>query len=256
MGSNMRTVKYVLFALFVAAVPVFLVATNVRWVINATVLYSYGFDKYDIPAWTGIERSELIKAGRQIRDYFNNDEDLLDVRVVKGGVLRSIIDTEREVLHMKDVKGLVRGVYKIQLATGAYLAVFAVVGLLMARRRFLRHLGWLLSLGGGVTLGLVVLTGLGALVGFQFLFRAFHQLSFSNDYWQLDPSRHYLIAMFPQEFFLDATLWIVGSTVAEALLLPVVPLAMMGWRPSAVRVRSGVRGLRAALGHAHDEGAA
>lgn len=252
----MRVVKYVLFGLFVAAVPVFLIATNVRLVINVPVLYSYGFDKYEIPAsWIDIERSELIKAGRQIRDYFNsNDEKYLDVRVVQGGVLRSIY-SDREVLHMRDVKGLVRGIYKIQLVTGTYLAVIAVAGLLVARRRFLRQLGRLLHLGGAVALGLVLFTGLGALVSFQFLFHTFHLVSFSNDFWQLDPSQDYLIAMFPQEFFLDATLWIVGATVAEALLLAVVPLVMMGWKPSAVRVRSGVRGLRAALGHAHDEGA-
>ena len=63
----------------VLSVPVLLITTNVRWVINAPVLYSYGFDRYDIPARTGIERSELLSAARQIRDYFNDDEDFLVV---------------------------------------------------------------------------------------------------------------------------------------------------------------------------------
>ena len=68
--------------LFVAAVILFLIAFNVRWVVNFPPLYAYGFDRYDIPEYTGIERDELLSAGRQIRDYFNNDADLLEIRVV------------------------------------------------------------------------------------------------------------------------------------------------------------------------------
>ena len=50
-------------------------------------LYSDGFDRYDVPRRTGIERAELLSAARQIRDYFNNDVEYLTVRVVKRGVL-------------------------------------------------------------------------------------------------------------------------------------------------------------------------
>ena len=168
---NMRRLRLLAIVLFVAAVPVFLIATNVRWVINAPLLYSYGFDRYNIPAYTGIERSELLSAARQIRDYFNNDEEYLAVRVVRRGVLYENLYNppqyradeaagySREVLHMRDVKGLVRGVYRIQEITGAYLAAFALIGLVVLRRRFLPQLARYLGLGGIATLGLVVLVG-------------------------------------------------------------------------------------------------
>ena len=216
--DHMRRARPLAVALFVAAVPVFLVTANVRWVIDTPLLYRYGFDKYDIAAETGIERGELLLAARQIRDYFGNDDELLDVRVVQRGVRRSIFG-EREVLHMKDVKGLVRGVYLVPWLAGAYLAVFALVGLALARRKFLSRLATHAGLGGAVTLGLVVLVGLASLVGFDRLFLAFHLVSFSNDLWQLDPRHHNLILMFPQGFFFDATLWIAGSTIVEALIL-------------------------------------
>ena len=211
--------------LFVLAVPAFLIASNVRWVINAPFLYSYGFDKRDIPARTGIERGELLSAARQIRAYFNNDEELLDLRVVRDGVLRSLYN-EREVTHMKDVKGLVQGVWRIQEATGAYLLVFAVVGFAILGKGFGRRLVRYLTLGGVLTLALVVVVGLAALVGFDRLFLAFHLVSFTNDLWQLDPRRDFLIMMFPEGFFFDATMWIAGSTVVEALLLVAVPLVL------------------------------
>jgi integral membrane protein (TIGR01906 family) len=229
----MLGLRYAAIALFIAAFPVFLIATNARWVINAPVLYSYGFDKYEIPDRTQIDRAELLLAAKQIRDYFNNDEELLDVRVrFLDGVRRSVYNG-REVLHMKDVKGLVRGVYWVQWLTGVYLAAFAVVGLASARRAFLPRMGRYVIRGGAATISLVLIVGLGALFGFERLFLAFHLVSFSNDLWQADYSQgdYYLTAMFPEGFFLDATIWIAASTVAEAFLLSVAALVLLRWWP-------------------------
>ena len=147
-------------ALFVAAVPVFLIASNARWVINVPLLYSYGFDKYNVTTRTGMERSELLSAARQIRDYFNNDEEYLNVRVVRRGIVYESLYNpplysadegagySREVRHMKDVKWLVKGVYRVQEATGLYLALFAIVGVAAWRRRFVPHLARAVALSG------------------------------------------------------------------------------------------------------------
>ena len=225
----MRVLRLVAAVLFVLVLPVFLITSNVRWVINAPFLYSYGFDKYDIPSRTGIERDELLSAARQVREYFSNGDELLDVRVVRQGVLRSLYN-DREVLHMKDVKVLVKGVYRIQEGTAGFLIAFALFGLAFGRTSFLSTLVRYLSRGGLLTLALVVVVGLASLVGFDRLFLAFHLVSFSNDLWQLDPSRDFLLMMFPQGFFFDATMWIAGSTVVEALLLASVPVALGLWR--------------------------
>ncbi len=231
----LRVLRIAAIVLFVVAVPVFLITTSVRWVINAPVLYSYGFGKYDIPAYTGIERDELLSAAGQIRDYFNNGEELITIQVVVRGIRVMNLYNEREVLHMKDVKSLVRGVYRIQEIAGLYLLAFAAIGLVVWRRRFLRDLAKYVSMGGGLTLALVALVGLGALVGFERLFLAFHLVSFSNDFWQLDPRRDYLIAMFPEAFFFDATMGVAGLTILGAFLLTVVPLVFLRWgRPTDV----------------------
>ena len=218
----MRYVRAAAALLFVLLVPVFLVTTNVRWVINFPPLYSYGFSRYDIPNYTGIEMEELLSAGRQIRDYFNNDEEWLDVQVVVGGVIRRLYNS-REIVHMRDVKGLVQGVYRAQVLTGTYLLAFAVVGLAFEGRSFARELLRYVRRGGLLTLGLVGAVGVAAAVGFDQLFLLFHIISFANDFWQLDPRRDYLIAMFPQGFFFDATMLIALSTVVEAALLAFLP---------------------------------
>ena len=219
--TYLRPLRPVFIGLFVALVPVFLITANVRLVINLPALYSYGYDRHEgeITRYMDIERGDYVDGGRQIRDYFNNDAERLDVRVVVGGILRSIY-SEREVLHMSDVKGLVRGVYRLGEVAGLYLLGFAVAGMfLQPWRRSLQRTAWHLAMGGAVTLGLVVLVGLGSLAGNDRLFLAFHEVSFSNDLWQLNPRTDYLIAMFPEGFFFDATILITMLVIVESTLL-------------------------------------
>ena len=233
--TSLKILRLVAIVLFVALMPVFLITSSVRAVINLPLLYSYGFDKYDIVERTDIERDELLSAARQIRDYFTNGDELITISVVRRGVRAENLYNEREVLHMKDVKGLVKGVNRVQLITGVYLLVFAVLGLAIGRKSFLPRLARYAGLGGGLTLGLAALIGFGALVGFQRLFLAFHQISFSNDFWLLDPSKDCLIMMFPEGFFLDATMLIAGSTIVEASLLAALPVVLLWWRPRIAR---------------------
>ena len=61
--------------------------------------------------------------------------------------------------------------------------------------------------------------GLGALLGFDRLFRQFHVLSFANDFWMLDPSRDYLIMLFPGGFWFDVTLFVTLCTALGAVVL-------------------------------------
>lgn len=227
----LKILRLVAIVLFVALMPVFLITSSVRAVINLPLLYSYGFDKYNIPFATAIERDELISAGRQIRDYFNNDEEFIKISVVRRGIYIDQLYNEREIIHMKDVKGLVKGVYNIQLISGLYMLAFAAVGFAILRRAFVRMLAKYVGFGGAFTLGLVLLVGLGAAVGFERLFIAFHEISFSNDFWLLDPSKDFLIAMFPESFFFDATMLIAGITIAGGLLLSIVPAVYLRWNP-------------------------
>lgn len=205
----MNVIRAIAYIAFAAAVPLFLVSTNVRILVSAPVLYSYGFDQYDIVSATGIPRADLLSVGTQIRDYFNNDQARLDVPFYN----------EREILHMVDVKGIVQAVYNVQTASGLFLLFFIPIGLALAPRKFPRTLWKLLGWGGAATLGIVCLAGVFSLTGFSQTFYTFHLIAFSNDLWQLDPARDFLLKMFPEGFFFDATMVLVIATVAQALWL-------------------------------------
>ena len=234
----MNALRIAAVTVFVTVVPIFLIATTVRLVINFPPLYSYGFDKYNIAAYTGIERKDLLSAAARIRDYFNNDEELLIIPTSVQGVQVNSLYNQREITHMSDVKDLVRGVYLVQTLSALYLLGFAATGIYIWRRAFWPMLARYVSRAGFLTLGIIALVGVGSLAGFDRLFLAFHLISFSNDFWQLDPSRDYLIAMFPQGFFFDATMLIAGLTILEAALLAAVPLALLKYLPGRTHTRA------------------
>ena len=203
---------------FVIAVPLFLITGSVTWAVNDLGLYERGFDKRDISFWTGIDEDGLSSIARQIRGYFNSAGEPIDIQATIFGESRELFN-QREVIHMKDVKHLIWGVYGLGAASGLYLLSFAALGLLMYRRPFVHTLSKYLLWGSSLTIGLVALVGFIALVGFDSLFLLFHKVSFSNEFWRLDSRTDYLVKLFPQGFWFDATLFVALVTVVSALLL-------------------------------------
>ena len=204
--------------LFVLAIPLFLVTGSVTWALNDAGLYNGGFERYDVARRTGITNADLRRAGADIRHYFNSGQELLELRAPVYGVEREIFN-EREVAHMRDVKGLVRGVYLLAALSLAYILAATAAGFRWRGWAFVGTLARLVMSGGGLTLALLVAMGALILTAFDALFLAFHLVSFSNDFWQLDPRSDYLIIMFPQGFWFDATARVAITTTAGALSL-------------------------------------
>ena len=205
-------------ALVVVSIPLFLIAASVTWAVNDSGLYRRGFEKYNIPAYSGITEEDLNRVGAELRRYFNSSEEPLRVVVPVYGMERELYN-QREVDHMRDVKGLVRGTYLVAFVTLLYLLLYKGIGYYFRRWAFAMSMARLGLWGGLLTLAIVVLVGLFALVGFDSLFLLFHQISFANDLWQLDARTDYLLIMFPLGFWFDATLRVALTTIIGAVLL-------------------------------------
>ena len=206
--------------LFILCLPVLLVTASIGWLSNSLWLYQHGFEKYQVGITTGLTDSELEKTASGLIRYFNSGEEYISLTVIKNNQPLALFN-EREVIHLKDVKGLIRLDYWVLLGTTVY-AVGYVVGRLSWNRHDYRRLAWALVGGGSLTLGLILALGLWALVDFDQLLLQFHLLSFANDFWQLDPTHDYLIMLIPRGFLYDATLICAGATAAGALILGVV----------------------------------
>ena len=217
----MGRVCWVLWILFIVVVPLFLVTSSISWAFNSPGLYNDGFEKYSISRISGITDADLRQVGADIRHYINSGDEPLVVKTRIFGEERDLFNN-REISHMKDVKQLVRGVYMLALVSAAYLVALIVVGFGWQKVRFVPALAKRLTWGGGLTLILIVVFGIAALVGFDGLFLKFHQLSFANDLWRLNPRTDYLVRIFPQDFWFDATMWVSLRVIAGALILTVV----------------------------------
>ena len=226
------------FVLGVIAVPLLLITGTVTWAVNDISLYKRGFDKYEVALVTGIDRDGLVTAARQIRGYFNSPGRPLEIKANIFGEERDLFN-QREVVHMGDVKRLIWGVYGLGAGAAAYLLGLAGLGFFIRRRAFAPLLARCLLWGSGLTLALVVTVGLIASVVFDSLFLLFHQISFSNDLWRLDPQRDYLIMLFPQGFWFDATLFVVLAIVVKAVVIGGVAGGYLARRRVQARRRQG-----------------
>jgi integral membrane protein (TIGR01906 family) len=215
---------------FIVAIPIFLVLTNVRVAATEQRVYEYSFSRYDAEAVTGIERAELDRAASEIIGYFRDSEaDALDIRVADGGEMVPLFN-QREVLHMRDVRSLMRATFRLHELAFVYLVGYVAAVFLWSAERPMRRLAQQAMIGGGATVAILAAAAIGVLIGFDDLFTQFHLLSFSNDFWRLSSARDHLIQMFPQGFWFDVTLAVGVITIGQGLAILGAGWAYVRWR--------------------------
>jgi len=218
--------------LFIIAVPIFLFSLTIGIAFNSLWFYNHGFTKYNISQATGLAPAELDMAARGLINYFDNNQEYINITVTKNGQPMQLFN-ERETIHLKDVKSLLWLDYKVFLT--AVLLIAAYVGVLLWRRSY-KNLAFGLAAGGGLTLLLMLVLGVAIITGFDSLFWEFHILSFSNDFWLLDPATDYMIMMFPQEFWFDAFAFVAGLTAG----LAVVTGGVGSWWSRRIKAKSAI----------------
>jgi integral membrane protein (TIGR01906 family) len=204
-------------ALFVLAIPVALIGTNVRFLASEDKVYTYAIDHYNAPTRTGISRDELLKANAELRGYFNNGDKYVSITVKQGDNIIPLFN-DREVLHLKDVKAVLGFVNHLQEIALVYIMAYVVGVFVWARERPLRKLAILTLSGSLLTIGVIVSLGLVAVAGFDSAFEQFHHIAFRNNLWELSMTDH-LIQMFPDGFWYDLTMFLGILTVAEAVII-------------------------------------
>lgn len=201
--------------LFILCLPFLLLTASISLAANSFSLYKYGFEKYDVGQTTGLAEIELDRAAIGLINYFNSSEEYISLSVAKDGQ-PFVLFNEREVIHLRDVKGLIRLNNLILLVTLVCVLGYATTSLWQKDHN---QLARGLVGGGSLTVALMLLLGLGALLSFDQLFRQFHLLSFTNELWRLDPATDYLIMLFPRGFWYDAMLFCVLATTVVAVIL-------------------------------------
>lgn len=210
--------------IFVLAIPTFLITSNVRLAFDSLSLYRYGFERYDVVQTTGLDMGQLMVVARDIRDYFNSSQDLLDVKVYVGLEQRDLFN-QGEILHMRDVKRLVTSVHRLQEFTLVYMAFYMALALLITKGMAASVVLERVMKGSLITVAIFVLAGLASLFGFDQIFDQFHVISFTSGTYTFDPRYNYLTRLFTEGFFMQSTLFIAISVVVQAALLALIAWA-------------------------------
>jgi len=199
--------------LFMLSLPVLLLTASIGWAANSLWLYQHGFEENGARQATGLADSELEKVATGLIGYFNSAEKDISLTVVKDGKQVNLF-TPEEVIHFRDVKGLIRLNYGVLLGTLLYSLVYTGACLWgwKDRRRLARG-----TIGGSaIALALVLALGLGTLLDFDRLFLRFHLLAFTNEFWS---AGGYMLLLFRDPFFYDATLLCAAIVAGAAIIL-------------------------------------
>jgi integral membrane protein (TIGR01906 family) len=224
-------------AVVIVAVPVVLVTSSLNALFYNPDFYLQGQLRWAIGRTTEYTAEQLRPVNRALVDFFGSPTLPLPSALQDEGASRDVFN-QREVGHMNDVRDIVRLVGRIGNLF-LTLALAAVIGRFVARGRGAwRWAAGRLGAGAGLTIGVVVLFGALTMVDFEQLFLAFHEMSFSNDLWQLDPRTDNLIRFFPFEFWYDATVTVALRTVLSALVVGGAALIARRWLRGGIGERA------------------
>lgn len=210
--------------LFVLALPLFLISTDLRVLVTDTGFILKGFQDNQVQTVTGLSDAQLRQVANAFVSYFQGPPGELQVDVVLNGQARPLFN-DREVQHMVDVQALIQGFFRLQIVAGAIILLRLAQALVLERSTF--------ALGRDVLIGLalvVLIVGVVAalsFVDFDDLWIRFHEVAFRNDLWQLDPRTDYLIMLFPEPFWYAATLRYAVMLVGETVVLAAVGFVLV-----------------------------
>jgi len=201
--------------LWILAVPLFIVSNTVCFVVDSLCLYKYEFNKYHISEMTGISNDQLDTVAQRMIDYYDGKtpSPQLTVSISRG---RFDLYSEKELIHLEDVKKIIEIFKTVQLVT---FLILIILGTILFLRTGLFQLLKTLRVGSIILLGLMAVLIAWSLIDFDSIFLLFHLVSFNNNLWILDPSKDYLIMMFPEGFFYDAAILIISTIIVQAVVL-------------------------------------
>ena len=154
--------------------------------------YKSFYQKENLGPKIGTTYEELIKNTTNLLDYLNHK-----------AILNLDWYTDKDILHMQDVRTLYSLSYKTMIF---FIVVFTINTILLIILCKKRTIFYITNTFNKVLLAFIIVIGiLSYIISYNFtsFWIKFHQLLFSNDLWLLSPDESNLIQMVPEEFFIS-----------------------------------------------------
>ncbi len=215
-----RVLGFLLTTAFAIALPLAVISTVVLGLVHDAGFYHDGEVRYRVDLATGLPQDVHDRINLGIVRFFEGTESLPNA--LRATAAPPDVFSQKEILHMNDVREVIRFFGSIQVIAGVVCLVTILIVVSRWRqggRQFLSR-ALVVSAIGTFAVGLVV----AAITFFAFdsLFLFFHKMTFHNDFWELDPRTDHLIQMFPFEFWYDAMVLVservLGATVLSGLV--------------------------------------
>jgi integral membrane protein (TIGR01906 family) len=216
--------RWLISVAFVLLLPLLLISTSLRALVTDRDLILRGFQDNRVALTTGLDEPQLERIADAFVAYFQGPPGQIQMQVTVNGQPRPLFN-QREVDHMQDVQALIQWFLRMQVV--AAIVAVARVALAMVVDREPGPLGAEMLWSMALMIGIVVLVGVLSLIDFDALWTRFHQIAFRNDLWQLDPSRDYLIMLFPEPFWFTATIRMATTIAIETLIVAAIGLGLV-----------------------------
>lgn len=163
--------------------------------------FSLEFSRQGIESQSGINRENYLLYTGQVIKYFFNTEKEISIKGADGNIINNFF-TEEEIIHMRDVKRIIRIVF--------YVLIISLILTVFVLTRTKGKYG-IISVSSTITFIIISVVAIFAYFGFDRSFYIFHEVLFRNQYWLL-PADTMLIKMFPLGFFYEyAIVWFIMS---------------------------------------------
>ena len=175
-----------------------IISGSLNFIVRSSLIYDYNISTYSIEKRTSLSLEKIKEINLGIRTYFFNEKELLDIDIFSN----------KEILHMKDVKSVMNFIFDISKILSIVFCILTFVLYSYFRVYIYKLTLYSLSL----FLSILVFLGTSFLLFFQELFIIFHQIAFNNDLWILNPNEDYLLMMYPEDFFRDVAILILVTS--------------------------------------------
>ena len=173
-------------------------------------IYEYNWTRNQISQNTGIKIDQLNQVSAQIKDYFRDAQEKLEVLLQEPGKEVFNLFNQKEIDHMVDVKNLIKTTILFERVGLILLIIFFVFYLFREGYiSFYKNLKRIMLVSFLIWSILLFLIVFGMIVDFNYTFTLFHKIMFTNDLWILDPNSDFLIMIYPQRFFLEISAAII-----------------------------------------------
>jgi len=204
--------------LFQTTLFIAILFTNALLIVNLDSFYEFEFQKNNTSYKTGITKSDLEKIVDNTQDFFNEkSNEKIYMNTYINGVEKQLFN-EKEIIHMVDVKVLLNNIKLISVLMWSVIIICILIYFKLNNKNKTKLLKLAAKSYLKFSFSITAFILIAILIGFRWIFYLFHIISFDNDLWILDPRKDYLIKIFEEIFFMDATIMIGILALSSSII--------------------------------------